>query len=190
MCAVKHKRNAVFLDRDGVIVADKGYMHKISDFRLLSESANAIKKLNSAGFLVIVITNQSGIARGMYTEDDMHKFNAHMISELKKSGATIDAIYFCPHHNKEAKVEKYSKDCDCRKPKPGMILKAAKEHDIDLNSSWMVGDMESDMKAGKAVGCKTIMIDGSKGANGRQTTAHAIANDLNHAVDYILNKDR
>lgn len=170
---------AVFLDRDGVVVADKGYVYKRSDFELLVGVPEAIKKLNRANFLVIIVTNQSGVARGYYSEDDLKLFNSYMISKLEKHGAKIDAIYYCPHY-KEAKLDEYRKDCECRKPKPGMLVKAAKEYGIDLNASWVVGDKISDVLAGKAAGCKTLFIGKEKGG------ADVFAKDLNEAVDYII----
>ena len=165
-------KRAVFLDRDGVIVKDKGYVHKIEDLEIIDGAAEAIKNFNKANFLVIVISNQSGIARGLYREEDLETFNREMIKRLNILGAKIDGIYFCPHHPKEAKVERYNRVCECRKPAPGMILKASKEHNVDLKHSWIIGDQESDVTAGKKAGCKTILI-------GRD------AKDLNEATKMI-----
>ena len=151
-------KRAVFLDRDGVIVKDTGYTHKIEDLEIIDGAAEAIKTFNKADFLVIIISNQSGIARGLYREENLEIFNQEMIKRLKVLGAKIDSIYFCPHHPTEANVERYNRVCECRKPAPGMILKASKEHNIDLKHSWMIGDRESDIKAGKTAGCKTILI--------------------------------
>lgn len=151
-------KRAIFLDRDGVIVKDKGYVHKIEDLEIIGGAADAIKNFNKAGFLVIVISNQSGIARGLYKELDLDLFNKEMIKRLKVQGAIVDSVYFCPHHPNEAKLENYKKICECRKPAPGLILKASKEHNVDLKHSWMIGDRESDIEAGKKAGCKTILI--------------------------------
>jgi rfaE bifunctional protein nucleotidyltransferase chain/domain len=156
-------KKAVFLDRDGVLVRDSNYPHKIEDLQIFPEVAEALKMLKKAGYITIVISNQSGVARGLFTEEDIKKFNLEMKKKLEKEGAIIDAIYFCPHHPTEARIEKYKKDCECRKPKPGMLLKAAKDFGISLKSSWMIGDKEEDVSAGKSAGCRTIKIGKSRG---------------------------
>jgi len=170
---------AVFLDRDGVIIVDKNYQYKTEDLEFIPGSPNAIKQLNDAAYKVILISNQSGVARGYFTEDDLKKFNKHLAEELEKRGAKLDAVYYCPHH-KEGKIEEFAKECGCRKPKPGMLLKASQEHEIDLSSSWMVGNEPKDIEAGKAAGCKTISTGSEKGE------ADFIAKDLNEAVKIIL----
>jgi len=172
---------AVFVDRDGTLIKDIGYPHRSEDFNMLPSTSKAIKKLNEGRYLVIVVTNQSGVARGYFSEKEMKKFNAYLISEFRKKGARIDAIYCCPHH-KNAKIKKYRKDCVCRKPKPGMLLRAAREHRIDLKESWMVGDKKSDVLAGKAAGCKTIFI------GARSLGADEVAKDLKQAAKHILRK--
>lgn len=149
---------AVFLDRDGVIVRDSGYVYRLEDLELLDGAADAIKRFNSAGFLVIVVSNQSGVARGYFKEEDVEKFNMEMARQLEQKGAGVNGIYFCPHHP-DGKASGYDKVCDCRKPASGMLIKAAKEYDIDLKSSWMIGDMEKDINAGKGAGCRTILIE-------------------------------
>ena len=168
---------AIFLDRDGVIVKDNGYVHKIEDLYIIDGAVEAIKNLNSAGFLVIVISNQAGIARGYFREEDAEKFNNEIIKRLKQLGAYINAVYFCPHHPTEGKIKKYSIVCDCRKPAPGMILKAAKDHKIDLRYSWMIGDRNSDIEAGKNAGCNTLMI-------GKDTK------NIKQAAEIILNGNK
>jgi len=173
---------AVFLDRDGVIVADKGYHYKLSDFELLSDVPKAIKKLNDSGYFVVIITNQSGIGRGYFTEEDFENFNNHLLAELKKSNAHVGAIYYCPHHPTDG-IGRYRKNCDCRKPGFGMFLQAAKEHSIDLSDSWMVGDNISDMIAGNSAGCRCIFIGSTK-----PVEAESCARNLNEAVDYILSR--
>ncbi len=143
-------KRAVFLDRDGVICYDVHYMSSPDQFRLMPGVGEGIRKLNEAGFLVIVVTNQSGLRRGLITEENLKKIHERMIRELSSYGARIDDIYVCPCLPEE--------DCDCRKPKPGMILEAAKKHNIELSSSYMIGDKQIDADAGKAAGCKTILI--------------------------------
>ncbi len=174
---------AVFLDRDGVVVADGNYQFKTSDMKILDGVPQAIIRLNQAGYLVIIVSNQSGVARGYFTEADVVSFNTYLVVELKKAGAKIDAAYYCPHHATEAKVKKYLLDCDCRKPKPGMLIRAAKEHGISLSESWMIGDKISDVKAGKSAGCRTVYI-GKEKNSGADATVAAISN----AVEFILSK--
>jgi D,D-heptose 1,7-bisphosphate phosphatase len=159
------KNKAVFLDRDGVI--NEVVYHKemgivdspftVDQFKLLPDVAKAINKFHEQGYKVIIISNQPGLAKDQYAMAVFEKIRKKMKKELEKEGATIDAEYYCFHHP-EAKIGSYKKICFCRKPKPGMILQAAKEHDIDLLRSWMIGDGITDMKAGIDAGCKTIFI--------------------------------
>lgn len=149
---------AVFLDRDGVITHDPPhYAHRIDQLKLIPKSAEAIRLLNEYGFKVVVVSNQSGVAKGYYQERDVEIFNGAMKNELEKSGAYIDAVYYCPHHP-EAKIEAYRIDCDCRKPEPGMFKRAEKDLNLDLKPSFLVGDKMSDIEAGYRTGCKTILV--------------------------------
>ncbi len=141
---------AVFLDRDGVICYDVHYMSSPAQFMLMPGVGEGIKKLNEVGFLIIVVTNQSGLKRGLITEENLNKIHERMVKELSAYGAKIDDIYVCPCLPEE--------DCECRKPRPGMLLEAAKKHGIDLKSSFMIGDKQIDAEAGKAAGCTTILI--------------------------------
>ena len=160
------KQKAVFLDRDGTINEYVGFLTKPEQFRLLAHVGEAIRKLNEAGWLVIVVTNQPVIARGEITENRLEEIHKKMDTLLGAEGAYVDAVYYCPHHPDRGfageRVE-YKIDCDCRKPKPGMLLKAAEEYNIDLPSSWMAGDSERDILAGKAAGCHTAGIYGCSG---------------------------
>ncbi|MFH1409354.1 MAG: D-glycero-beta-D-manno-heptose 1,7-bisphosphate 7-phosphatase [Nanoarchaeota archaeon] len=149
---------AVFLDRDGTINRDSLYAYKIEDFVFLPGVKEGLKKLQALSFKLIVITSQSGIARGFYTEEDLEKVHAYMRSALEKEGVHLDAVYYCPHHP-EAGNERYRKVCDCRKPKIGLFLEAKKRFDIDLKKSYMIGDRSKDMAAGKTAGCTTIYLD-------------------------------
>lgn len=154
---LKNKQKAVFLDRDGTINKYVGFLMKPEEFELLPEVAEAIKLINSSGYLAIVVTNQPVIARGDVTWAGMEEIHNKMETELGKNGAYVDAIYFCPHHPHkgfEGEVEELKIDCDCRKPKPGMLLKAAEDYNIDLSQSYMIGDTDSDVEAGKAAECK------------------------------------
>ena len=148
---------AVFLDRDGTIIEDVGYLNECSKIKFLPRVSKAIKLLNKNRFKVIVVTNQSGVARGYFTEETVKEINQNIQELLAKQGAFIDKIYYCPHHL-EGTIEEYRKDCLCRKPNPGMIEKAAHEFGIDLKNSFVIGDKRSDVEAGHRVGCKTIFL--------------------------------
>ena len=180
---------AVFLDRDGVITQDPPhYAYRLDQLKLIPKSAEAIRLLNKNNFQVIVVSNQSGVARGYYKEKDLMKFNYALEEELKKDDAYIDAIYYCPHHP-EAKIERYKINCNCRKPKPGMLKKAAKELNIDLKLSFMIGDKLSDIEAGKRAGCKTIIVKtgyGIEELKNKTINCDYIADDLYYAVKHIL----
>lgn len=152
-------RKAIFLDRDGVINKDYGYVGRISDFEFLPRTIEALAKLKAQGWMLVLVTNQSGIARGMYTEQDFHELTAYMQQILQTHHAEFDRVYFCPHHP-EASIEAYRQDCSCRKPKPGMLFQAAEELHIDLESSWMVGDHASDLKAAAAAGVGHLVLVG------------------------------
>ena len=158
----KNKQKAIFLDRDGTINKYVGFLRNIDSFELIDGVSDAIKNINSNGYLAIVVTNQPVIARGEVTYQQLTEIHNKMETLLGNQGAYLDAIYFCPHHPHkgfEGEISELKIDCDCRKPKPGMLLKAAKDFNIDLSQSWMIGDDENDVLAGKAAGCNTIRID-------------------------------
>ncbi|MDG5467694.1 D-glycero-beta-D-manno-heptose 1,7-bisphosphate 7-phosphatase [Deltaproteobacteria bacterium IMCC39524] len=152
-----HTRRAVFLDRDGTINIEKDYLHKIEDFEFIPGAPEAIKKLKDAGFLVIVVSNQSGVARGYFDEDSVNQLHQHIQTELAGYGTSIDDFYFCPHHPDKG-LGVYKAACNCRKGNPGMLLQASREHDIDLSKSYMVGDKLADIEAGQRAGCKTLLV--------------------------------
>lgn len=159
---LKNKQRAIFLDRDGTINKYVGFLRDIDDFTLEDGVAKAIRKINELGYLAIVVTNQPVIARGEVTFDELKQIHQKMQVLLGKEGAYLDGIYVCPHHPdsgfpgeiKELKIE-----CDCRKPKPGMLLQAAKDFNIDLENSWMVGDSQNDILAGQNAGCHTCLVN-------------------------------
>ena len=153
------KTKAVFLDRDGVINVDKGYVYKAEDLVFTPHIFEALKGLQQKGYALFVVTNQSGVARGYYTEQDVVDFHKEMDLQLKAKDITITSWYYCPHHLK-GQDKAYQLECHCRKPKTGMIDAALKEHPaIDINNSFMVGDKISDIDCGLAAGLKTIQID-------------------------------
>ena len=152
-------RPAVFFDRDGVLNVDVNYLYKIEDFCWIPGAKKTIKYYNEKGFYVFVVTNQSGVARGYYSEDDVHKLHQWMQDDLAAIGAHIDAFYHCPHHN-EGKIEQYKKNCDCRKPKPGLILQACHNWSIDKDQSLLIGDKLSDLDAAQAAGIRGYLFEG------------------------------
>lgn len=160
-----NKQKAVFLDRDGVINKYVGFLRDIDEFELIEGVTEAIKKINESGYLAIVVTNQPVIARGEVTYDELQEIHNKMETHLGKEGAYLDAIYYCPHHphkGYEGEIPELKFDCECRKPKPGMLLKAAEDFNVDLSQSWMIGDSESDIAAGKGAGCRVAFIGESE----------------------------
>ena len=158
---LKQKQKAVFLDRDGTINKYVGFLRDIGDFELLPNVAEAIRKIIESGYLAIVVTNQPVIARGEVTVPELQLIHNKMETLIGAEGAYLDAIYYCPHHphmGYEGEVSELKIDCECRKPKPGMLIKAAEDFNISLADSWMIGDGENDVKAGKAAGCRTVLI--------------------------------
>lgn len=156
-----HKQKAIFLDRDGTINKYVGFLRDINEFELIEGVCEAIRKINASGYLCIVVTNQPVISRGEVTLPELEQIHNKMETLLGQEGAYVDAIYFCPHHPHKGYVGEIAElkiECECRKPKAGMLIRAAEEYNIDLKQSWMIGDSENDIKAGKAAGCKTILL--------------------------------
>lgn len=172
--SLQHKQKAIFLDRDGTINKYVGFLRKADEFELMDGVADAIRKINESGYLAIVITNQPVIARGEVSFEELEEIHNKMETLLGKEGAFLDAIYFCPHHpdkGYEGERPELKFNCGCRKPKPGMLLQAAKDFNIDLAKSWMVGDGENDVKAGQNAGCQTALI----GSGGYGQTATVLS---------------
>lgn len=152
-------RPAAFLDRDGVLNVDHGYVYRPADLQWVDGAPEAIRLLNEAGYAVIVVTNQSGVARGFYDEAAVHRFHDHMQAELSRHGAHIDAFYYCPHHP-EGTVKAYAGPCRCRKPGTGLLEQAARERSIDIPRSFLIGDKPADLEAAAAFGIKGMLFDG------------------------------
>lgn len=173
-----NKQKAIFLDRDGVINKHIGFLRHIDDFELIEGVSDAIRQINKSGYLAIVVTNQPVIARGEVTWDELHEIHRKMETLLGMDGAYIDGLYICPHHPDkgfEGERPEYKFDCECRKPKPGLLLQAAQDFNIDLSQSYMIGDSTSDIEAGKNAGCKdSILIDSNK--------ENALLGAVNHVV--------
>jgi D-glycero-D-manno-heptose 1,7-bisphosphate phosphatase len=185
---------AVFIDRDGTLNEDIGYVSTPDELILYPWAAEAVRLVNHSGFKAIVITNQSGIARGMYGEETLRSIHARMIEELAREGARIDAVYYCPHHPDIGAVD-YRKACDCRKPRPGMLDAAAREHNIELTRSLVIGDKSSDIMLAENAGARSALV---LTGYGRETLAHPerwpcrpsfVAEDLLQAVKQILDSE-
>ncbi len=156
------KNKAVFLDRDGVINEDYGFVHRIKDFHIYPEVFPALKKLQKAGYKLLIVTNQSGIAVGYYTEEDFKKLTDHMLLVFEKEGIKIDKVYYCPHHP-EGIIPELTMRCDCRKPESGMIRQGIKEFNIDPSRSFLIGDKENDIKAAHKEGIKAALVKTGQG---------------------------
>ncbi|MFP4054389.1 MAG: D-glycero-beta-D-manno-heptose 1,7-bisphosphate 7-phosphatase [Phycisphaerae bacterium] len=185
-------RKAVFLDRDGTINEDTGYVSSPDEVKLLPGVELAIKSLAQAGYLIVVVTNQSGIARGMFTEQTLESIHQRLTEMLQDKGARIDSYYCCPYLADGA-VEQYAVDSDLRKPRPGMLLNAAEEMDIDLSRSWMVGDSARDVEAGQRAGCRTIRLrhPGTLDRNATSESAQAdyVVRNLVDAARVIIREE-
>lgn len=181
---LKQKQKAVFLDRDGTINKYVGFLRDIDQFELLPGVTDAVKLINSSGYLTIVVTNQPVIARGEVTVPELQLIHNKMETLLGAEGAYLDAIYYCPHHphkGYEGEISELKVECECRKPKPGMLLQAAKDFNISLADSWIIGDGENDVEAGKAAGCGTVLI------GTENYSQEIIASSLLEAVNQIMN---
>ncbi len=153
-------RKAVFLDRDGVLDVDSGYMYRPEQLQWVPGAREAVALFHQLGYAVFVVTNQSGIARGLFTQTDMENFHAHMQEELQTVGGWIDQFYFCPHHPTQGVIPALTIACACRKPKPGMILQAFAQHDLDKEHSFLIGDRDSDIQAAAGAGIAGYLFPG------------------------------
>jgi len=171
---------AVFLDRDGTMAIDVHYCRRPEDFQLFPGTAGAVRLLKEHGFKVIVITNQSGIGRGYFNEETLAEIHRKMADDLACKGTGVDAIYFCPHHPDD--------NCDCRKPKPALVLRAAKDFAIDPGQSYIVGDLPADIELGKAVGCRTVLVTTTPRDN--DLKPDAVAADIYQAAQAIIKMER
>ncbi len=184
---VKHR--AVFLDRDGTINIEREFLHRPEEFQFIPGAAQAIRLLKQAGFRVIVVTNQSGIARGYYDEAAVNRLHKYMDGELARFGASIDAYYFCPHHP-EYDIDDNGKTCKCRKPQAGMLLKAAADFSLDLSASFIIGDKLADVQAGLNAGCIPLMVRTGYGTveSNKLPADVPVYEDLLSAVRAIVNE--
>ncbi|MBW8192966.1 D-glycero-beta-D-manno-heptose 1,7-bisphosphate 7-phosphatase [Neiella marina] len=182
---------AVFLDRDGVINLDTGYTHKVEDLVILPGVAKGCRRLIEAGFKLVIVTNQSGIARGLYTKSDYQRFTERLLELLATQSVHFHGVYFCPHHQL-GEIKQYSKDCDCRKPKPGMLLEASKDLSLDLSKSYMVGDRPSDLEAAVQAGVigQVLIATGKVLTDEGIQKASFVADDFLAATDWILTNSK
>lgn len=172
---------AVFLDRDGVILEEKNYLSREEDVVLLKEAADGIRLLSSVGLKIVIVTNQSGIGRGLFSEGDYRKVMERMLALLGKEGARIDGAYFCPHAPWEG--------CGCRKPSPGLVFLAEKELDLNLAGSFVVGDKQSDIELARAIGARSILVRtgyGSQTERAEKPVCDAVAQNLREAAEIIV----
>ncbi|MFI5315503.1 MAG: D-glycero-alpha-D-manno-heptose-1,7-bisphosphate 7-phosphatase [Myxococcota bacterium] len=171
-------RRWAFLDRDGTLIEDRKYSYALADYAPLPGVYDAVRELRAAGFGVAIVTNQSGIGRGYFGEADFTRFQSHLLADFAAHDAALDASYHCPHRPDEG--------CDCRKPRPGLLLRAAREHSIDFARSWVIGNEESDVALAGQVGCRAVRIGG-----GERADRVAVASDLLDAVRrWVLAADR
>ncbi len=188
-------RRAVFLDRDGTLNIDVGYPSSYDQMDVYPESFEAVKRLNQEDLLVVVVTNQSGVGRGLLTEDDLKDIHARLNASFVRSGARLDAIYYCPHYVL-SEDRRYRKECDCRKPKPGLARQAAADLGIDLASSYMIGDKTEDILFGINIGAISVLVLTGSGRESlaklrEQNVAPAyVASGILDAADWILRRER
>ncbi len=184
-------RKAVFLDRDGTLIRNRHYGCDPDAIELLEGVSEGLGLLKMSGFLLVVVTNQSGVARGFFTERCLNEMHRRLGDRLEKLGAGIDGWYYCPHHP-EGVVPEYAVACDCRKPLPGMVLRAAVDLGIDLSASWLIGDILDDVEAGRRAGTRTVLLDvGTEGEPDRpERTPEYVASSFMQAVEYILAGDQ
>lgn len=188
-------QRAVFIDRDGTISEEVGYINHPSRFRVFPYAATAIKLLNKSGWLAIVTTNQAGVARGYFSEELIQTVHERLKQDLESNGARLDAIYYCAHHPSVGEPP-YRRECDCRKPKPGLIRRAAEEFNIDLESSWMVGDRYSDIKLARNAGVRSAFVMSGYGRgewehqrSGWKQQPDLVVETLLEAVETIISRD-
>ena len=186
------RRPAIFIDRDGTLTEEVGYVNHPSRLRMLPRSAEAIRRINAAGLVAVVVTNQAGVARGYFSVDVLRATNEALVEQLKEAGAHLDGIYVCPHHPTEGEPP-YRAVCDCRKPAPGLLQRAALELDLDLRASTMVGDKASDLVPARTVGARAILVLTGYGRGEWEyrraelpVAPDYVAGDLLDAVDWVL----
>jgi D-glycero-D-manno-heptose 1,7-bisphosphate phosphatase len=183
-------RKAIFLDRDGTLVEEAGYLDRLERLNFFPYSIDAVRLLNRAGYAVVIVTNQAGVARGIFKESFVAEAHRHIGERLAAGGARVDGFYYCPHHP-EASIAEYRQACDCRKPQPGMFTRAAEELDLALDQSFVVGDRWHDLEAGQRVGIRGVLVRTGYGRTEEasphpRVTPAAIADNVIQAASWIL----
>lgn len=185
------ERIGVFLDRDGTLNTEVDFLRTPDELEVIAGAPAAVRRLNEQGLITCVISNQSGVARGLLTEETLDEIHARLRAEFEREGAVLDRIYYCPHHPTEG-IARYRRDCECRKPRPGMLLKGAEEFRLDLTKCYLVGDSVVDIQAGNAVGATTVLVQTGYGKKSLQTCTEQnipigfVAASVVEAVDFIL----
>jgi histidinol-phosphate phosphatase family protein len=172
---------AIFLDRDGTLIVEKNYLHKIEDVEFIPGAGKALARLRKKGFLLILVTNQSGVGRGYFTMEDVQRVHRHLLAALQQDGATLDGIYICPHQPED--------NCQCRKPKTKLVEDATEKFGIDLSKSFLIGDRELDVQLAQRTGCKAVLVRtgyGEQVVAQKLATPDFVAADLPAAVEWIL----
>jgi D-glycero-D-manno-heptose 1,7-bisphosphate phosphatase len=188
--------HAIFMDRDGTVSDEVGYLNHVSRLRVFPWSAAAVRRINESSMLAILVTNQAGVARGYFAEEMIGRVHERLVAELADGGARLDAIYYCPHHP-TAGEPPYRRDCDCRKPRPGMLRRAAEEHGVDLAASYVVGDKYSDVRLAHEVGAAGVLVLTGYGRGeydyereGWPRAPEHVAETLLDAVEWIVERER
>jgi D-glycero-D-manno-heptose 1,7-bisphosphate phosphatase len=195
MTAPNVPRPAVFFDRDGTLTVESDWVRCAQEIVLVPGAAEAIARVRRAGYAAVVVTNQSAVARGLISESELAAIHAELAARLERSGARLDGVFACPHHPTEGLGE-YKRDCDCRKPKSGLLVRASRELDLDLDRSWIVGDAERDLLAGVRLGVRGVLVGTGKGAAERErliadrAAPAYFAADVRAAAELILAVDQ
>ena len=178
---------AVFLDRDGTLIRDTGHAFRPADIELLDGVAAGLRRLQQAGYCLIVVTNQAGVAKGFFKEEDVFAMHRRLREILSREGVGIADFYYCPHHP-DGSVPEYARRCDCRKPEPGLILRASRERSIELRDSWLIGNGLTDVQAGQTAGCRTVLLgaDADEATEDSLPPQTAVARNFAQAVEIIL----
>jgi len=191
----RNGRGAIFLDRDGTLIDEVGYVNDLARVKYLPGAAGAVRRINESGYLTFLVTNQSGIARRIFDIALLDEIHAKIASHLAESGAKLDGIYYCPHLP-DAPDPRFRIDCDCRKPHPGMLLNAAREHELDLARSWMIGDSSVDLEAARGASVRSVMVLTGYGRGEmkyrvpfKKLKPEYVAADLPEAVEWILARE-
>ena len=190
--AVTAERALVFIDKDGTLVENVPYNADPARVCLVAGAAEAARRLHAAGYALVVVTNQSGVARGYFPETALAEVEAAVRARLAQAGVPLEGFYYCPHHP-DGVVAEYRRACRCRKPAPGLLVRAAYRRGVNLSRCWMIGDILDDVEAGRRAGCRTVLVDTggeTEWATGRWRTPHHVARDLGEAAALIVRADQ